>query len=125
MSSTRLKNSPQMYEREQISYHTNYNIIHSKDKIINNNTSLPCLGVNMGFMPNGLNNNMLSNNGMDIESELFGIGTTNLVQPKPKVCGNMNELSYLKFFEIKPKSNHSIPESLVLDNDRRYAIFRR
>ena len=114
-----------MYEREQIAYNTNYHLIHSRDKILNNNTVLPDLGVNMGFMPNGLNNNVLSNNGMDIESELFGIGTTNLVQPKPKVCTNMNELSYLKFFEIKPESNNTIPESLVLDNDRRYSIFRR
>jgi hypothetical protein len=125
MSSTRLKNSQKMYQREQISHHTNYNLIHNKDKIINKNTSLPCLGINMGFMPNGLNNNMLSNNGMDIESELFGIGTTNLVQPKAKVCGQMNELSYLKFFEIKPESNNTIPETLVLDNNRRHDIFRR
>jgi len=114
-----------MYQREQNSIKRNFNIIYNQDMIINKDTSLPCLGINMGYMPNGLNHNLLSNNGLDIESSLFGIGSTNLVEPKPAVQGDMNKLSYIKFFEVKPDSSNRIPESLTLDNNRRPDIFRR
>jgi hypothetical protein len=125
MASTRLKNSELTYKREQGSYKKSFRNINYVGKLLNENTYLPDLGINAPRMMNGINHNILSNNGADIESALFGIGSTNLVQPKKDTCGNMNQLKEVKFFNAKPESNNSIPEPLVVHTDERYQIFRR
>ena len=63
------------------------------------------------MMTNGYNNDILSNNASDIESALFGIGSTNLVRAKAPVVAKLNCLPNKKFFN-KPKS--FIPEPLVV-----------
>tara|TARA_A100001011_G_C13855038_1_gene652535 strand:- start:88 stop:465 length:378 start_codon:yes stop_codon:yes gene_type:complete len=125
MASTRLKNAPMTYNREKNTYIKSYNNRSYVGKILNDNKYLPGLGINAPFMPNGMNNNILSNNGPDIESALFGIGSTNLVQPKKPTCGNMNHLQDVNFFKAKAESNNKIPEPLVVHNNERYTIFRR
>ena len=52
-------------------------------------------------MTTGYNNNILSNNAADIESSLFGIGSTNLVEKKPDVNPSINKLKYCKYSEYK------------------------
>jgi len=125
MTSTRLKNSPMMYKEEQYQIHNFYNKNMYTGKLLHDKTFLPDLGLNAPYMPNGINHNILSNNGPDIESSLFGIGSSNLVQPKPPTCGSMNKLKNVKFFECKAKSNDLIPEPLVVSTQERYTIFRR
>ena len=125
MASTRLKNSKSTYNREQSTHKHRFSHISYVGKILNENNHLPDLGINAPYMPNGLNHNILSNNGVNIESTLFGIGSTNLVQPKKETCGNMNKLENVKFFKAKPDSNYKIPEPLVIETNERYEIFRR
>ena len=52
----------------------------------------------MPMMTNGYNNNLLSNNASDIESALFGIGSTNLVKQKSAVKPELNCMKNVKFF---------------------------
>jgi len=125
MTSTNLKNSPLMYKREQNSLVKSYNNSSYVGKILHDINCLPGLGINAPYMPNGYNNNILSNNGPDIESALFGIGSTNLVQPKKKTCGNMNNLKDINFFNAKHESNNKIPLPLIIHENERYPIFRR
>mgnify|MGYP006446601979 CR=1 FL=1 len=56
----------------------------------------PDLGIINGMMTTGYNNNILSNNAADIESSLFGIGSTNLVEKKPDVNPSVNKLKHCK-----------------------------
>jgi hypothetical protein len=125
MASTHLKNSALTYKSEQLAIHRIFDNKIYNGKILHNKNCFPGLGINAPIIHNGINNNVLSNNGSDIESALFGIGSTNLVQPKAPVCANMNHLNTLDFFEIKPESNNIIPEPLVVHDQERYTIFRR
>jgi hypothetical protein len=125
MASTRLKNSPLTYKVEQQEIHKCHKNKMYNGKILHDNSYLPELGINAPYMPNGLNNNILSNNGPDIESSLFGIGSTNLVQPKAPTCAQLNNMQNVIFFDPKPQSNQFIPEPLVISTQERYTIFRR
>ena len=125
MADTSLKNSKGWYCQGQQAIREQFDHNMWKYKCISDNTLFPCMGINMPMMTNGYNNNILSNNASDIESALFGIGSTNLVQPKKDTCGNMNQLKEVKFFKAKPDSNNTIPEPLVVHTDERYQIFRR
>ena len=125
MASTRLKNSPLMYKSEQVQINNGHAHKMYEGKILHNENYLPDLGINAPYMPNGLNSNILSNNGPDIESALFGIGSTNLVQPKEPTCAQFTNMDHIKFFDIIPDSNNLIPEPLVVSTQERYTIFRR
>mgnify|MGYP001234513193 CR=1 FL=1 len=125
MTSTNLKNSPLMYKIEQNTYIKSYNNTSYVGKILHDQNFLPSLGINAPFMPNGFNNNILSNNAPDIESALFGIGSTNLVQPKQKTCGDMKHLNDISFFNAKHESNSKIPLPLIVHKNERHTIFRR
>ena len=125
MTSTSLKNSPLMYKVEQAQIN-NYHINNMyKGRILHKENYLPDLGINGPCMFSGYNNNILSDNAPDIESTLFGIGSSNLVEPKAPVYGKMNKLENIKFFECKPTSNNLIPEPLVVSDQERFTIFRR
>ena len=67
-------------------------------------------------MINGYNNGILSENASDIESALFGIGSTNLVKAKDPVIAHLNSLPNKKFFN-RPQS--FIPEPLVIEKFQR------
>jgi hypothetical protein len=82
MSSTHLKNSCGMYKLEQ---NINTNIIDTelyKGQSIPRQSRFGNLGINNQRMIAGYYNSVLSNNPTDIESQLYGIGSTNLVQKK-------------------------------------------
>ena len=125
MASTRLRNCTNTYKREQQTYQRNFNNVSYVGKSLHRNTYLPDLGINAPRMVNGVINNILSNNGADVESSLFGIGSTNLVNPKKETCADINKLKDIQFFEAKPKSNNQFPLPLVIHTDERYQIFRR
>jgi len=58
----------------------------------------------------------LCNNYTDVESQLFGIGTTNLVEPKSKVYPEMKHMQSLCIIDRLPVL---IPEPLIIDKNQR------
>ena len=87
-----------------------------KYKCIAANSAFPCAGINMPIMTNGYNNKILSRNAPDIESVLFGIGSTNLVKPKAAVTPELNRMPHISFFNRLPVY---LPEPLVVENCQR------
>lgn len=115
MASTRLKNSTGSYCYEQRSYHQGAKYITNPQRRFNQMSAIPCAGINIGGMPNSV----LSSNAVDIESELYGIGLTNLVKPYREITPRINVLPMVSFF---PRDKTLLPEPLVVENDQRPII---
>ena len=113
---TSLKNSKGMYCLEQKAINRQFDTNIWKFKTISNDSRIPCAGINMPMMTNGYNNNILSNNASDIESALFGIGSTNLVKSKAPVTPELNTLGQVKFFNTM---NVFLPEPLIVEKNQR------
>jgi hypothetical protein len=91
-----------LYEQRRYAYHN----------------ALPDAGINVGHMPNSV----LSRNATDLESSLFGIGSTNLTEaPKEPVYQKpeLNNLPSVAFFD---RLQVFIPEPLVIEKDQRPQI---
>ena len=98
MASTRNKNTASDYSIQQKSYKLSKNYVMSTNKRLSNNTALPELGVFANHIPN----TELSHNPTDIESSLFGINSTNLVEPQPKVIPQFKQMPTVKFYDRVP-----------------------
>tara|TARA_Y100000389_G_C17364266_1_gene465391 strand:- start:544 stop:912 length:369 start_codon:yes stop_codon:yes gene_type:complete len=116
MADTSLKNSKCMYKQQQKSINKQFSHNSWKYKCISENTAFPCAGINMPMMTNGYNNNILTNNAPDIESLLFGIGSSNLVKPKDKVTPQYNCIDNIKFFNTMETI---IPEPMIIERSQR------
>ena len=114
MASTRNKNTRGNYCLEQFSYaearqYTTYkNSSHGEAYV----TNLP----GNGLLPAQIPWNKLSHNAPDIESFLYGVGSTNLVNP---VTTFTPELKTLNSSHIYEKGPIYIPEPLVIEKDQR------
>ena len=76
-------------------------------------TELPGNGLNPAQIPW----NKLSHNAVDIESFLFGVNSTNLVEPKPPCLRpELVSLSSANIYESEPTY---VPEPLVIENNQR------
>lgn len=114
MASTRNKNTPGNYCLQQLEY------AQSRDHIIYKNgsageacnTKLP----GNGLLPAQIPWNQLSHNYADIESFLFGINSTNLVNPQPCLTPELKNLHSANVFD---KSTVYIPEPLVVEKNQR------
>jgi len=114
MASTRNKNTCGDYRLEQ-----DVNHFH-RDYLLYNNSSTgepfnPAFagdGVNFGKMPR----NVLSQNPIDIESTLFGIGSTNLVNPKKPTLAKINKIQEKPFMT---KMALTLPDPLVVEKNQR------
>jgi hypothetical protein len=112
MTSTRTRNTPGNYELEQrvntqsVSYNT---YLH---RGIPTQTHLP----GDGLLTGRVHISQLSNNYSDIESLLFGIGSTNLVNPQTPI---QPEIKYLQSLNISNKVPLLIPSSLTIQPDQR------
>lgn len=117
MASTHLKNTKSHYciRSKQYSNIMDNNL----DKKVSVQ-STPCfadLGILTGVMSSGYNHNVLSNNTADIESNLFGIGSTNLAETKSDdFYPRINKLEKCTFFPL-PKV--FVPEPLVVLKNQR------
>lgn len=112
MASTRNLNNRTDYQMEQRMNQNESNYILNPDRLFAYRNSYPCFGTNVGHMP--LEN--LAHNGTDVESSLFGINSTNLVDPQQPVYAQPKQLQNVQFFErIKPV----LPESLVIEPNQR------
>tara|TARA_B100000795_G_scaffold35514_1_gene23429 strand:- start:105 stop:473 length:369 start_codon:yes stop_codon:yes gene_type:complete len=116
MASTSLKNLPGIYCRETSANNQNSEYLVCKDKKIPKKSVFPDLGINVGNMAGAYTHGVLSNNTADLESYLFGIGTSNLVKTFQKPTQKLNRLDNLKFFE---KPGYNMPKPMVIENRQR------
>lgn len=118
MTSTRNINSRGDYSLEQDYYglgriYTNY--LHSAQGLAYK-PSIPEIGIIPNHMPRGT----LSNNPIDIESMLRGIGSTNLVVPQKPIKPDLKQIPTSKFFD---RLMVHMPKPLVIEkNQRPYPI---
>lgn len=115
MASTRNKNMSNEYcleQKENKHILDNRVYIHRKYAF---EDRLPCAGINVGYRPN----DVLSSNATDIESQLYGINTTNLVQKKSPLVARLKKHKDISFFE---RSAVYIPEPLIIENNQRPII---
>lgn len=112
MASTRNKNMKNefcLFTRENASILDNRVFENRRFAHVN---AIPCAGINIGHMPNSV----LSHNATDIESRLYGINASNLVNPEKEFTPRYKQLKSIAFFE-RPKV--FLPEPLVIENDQR------
>ena len=114
MASTRNRNTPGNYclEERQYKHSENYTLYPNSQYGAAYNTKLP----GNGLLPAQIPWNKLSYNAPDIESFLFGINSTNLVNPAPSL---VPELAKINSANIYKKSNTYIPEPLVIEKNQR------
>ncbi len=114
MASTRNKNTPGNYSLEQRQYEQSrtYALYPNSQYGAAYNTKLPGNGLLGAQIPW----NKLSYNAADTESFLFGINSTNLVNPAPCFVPEITKLDSANIFE---KSNVYIPEPLVIEKNQR------
>lgn len=116
MASTHLKNTQGNYKQQQQYNKHNINYKLFKYSQIPLNSKLPGLGMNPSYMIGGYYNNVLSNNTSDIESNLYGIGSTNLVSHKQNVKPSLNNLNEQKLFN---KPDTLMPVKLCIEKYQR------
>ena len=115
MSSTRSINTPGNYmlAEQQFRKTEQYKSFINSSSGQPHSISIPAGG---SAPPSKMNRESLSNNSVDIESSLFGIGSTNLVYPLPPVIPQLKSLNTATFF-IRPAL--IIPSSLVIQGNQR------
>lgn len=69
-----------------------------------------------GLLPAQIPGNKLSYNAADTESFLFGINSTNLVEPAPCFAPEITQLNQVNLFKKTPTF---IPEPLVVEKNQR------
>jgi hypothetical protein len=114
MASTRNKNTPGDYCLEQKRYQdsTTYALYPNSQHGVAYNTRLP----GNGLLPSQISWNKLSYNAADTESFLFGIGSTNLVNPVPCFTPEIAKLDSVNIYE---KGQVFMPEPLVIEKNQR------
>lgn len=115
MTSTRINNSKGEYNLEQ---QMNGNMRDNRLYELRSRaqqTSLPDAGIYASHIPNY----MLSKNAVDIESQLYGIGSTNLVEEKAEVKPDYIEHPTVSFFDRLPQV---LPKPMVCTKDQRPII---
>jgi hypothetical protein len=99
MTSTRNNNSPAEYCLQQKTY-TQANEYNEYIYACNCEAYDPALPV-LGFNPTKMPWNTFANNPVDIESSLFGINSTNLVDPQKPVIPEIKKIQEKEFFKTK------------------------
>jgi hypothetical protein len=113
MASTRSKNTPGDYlveqnaYKQQIDYKTN----------VQYGIATPTLDAGRGLLQGKLPDSMLSGNPNDIESQLFGIGSTNLVVPKDHVHPELKQRQALSIVDRQVPL--IMPRNLEIQADQR------
>ena len=115
MASTRNKNSPGNYFLEQRS------LCHSRQHELyinspNGHAYDPALPT-LGFNPSVMGRDNFAYNSVDIETALFGINSTNLVEPQTPVVPEIKKLREFTYFDRTPRL--IMPKPLVIENHQR------
>tara|TARA_Y100000994_G_C15450702_1_gene342477 strand:+ start:139 stop:495 length:357 start_codon:yes stop_codon:yes gene_type:complete len=114
MASTRNNNTPGNYYLQQKSYQESQGYLTYENSQYGHayNPAIPCVGYTPSHMPR----NTLSTNPVEIESALFGINSTNLVNPQPEVVPKLKKIPEVAFFD---RSALIMPKPLVIENNQR------
>jgi hypothetical protein len=114
MASTRNINTRGNYNLEMRNYvlNENYTLYPNSQYGAAYDTKMPGYGINPGQIPG----NKLSNNSTNIESFLFGINSTNLVNPAPPLYPEFKNLETANFIQ---KRDVIMPEPLVQEKNQR------
>jgi hypothetical protein len=114
MASTRNKNTPGNYNLEQREFRqTEKYVLYANSQYGSAyNTMLP----GNGLLPAQIPWNKMSHNAADTESFLFGINSTNLVNPAPCFVPEIIKLNSTNIYD---KSPLYIPEPLVIEKNQR------
>jgi hypothetical protein len=114
MASTRNRNTPGNYCCEQATYR------HSEQYTLYPNSQYGAAfhtnWAGNGLMPGQIPGNKLSHNAADTESFLFGINSTNLVNPAPIFHPEIAQLSQVNIYKTRPTL---MPEPLVQSKTQR------
>ena len=119
MSSSRNKNSQLNYDLEK----SNKEKILNETFYIHSSSGRPisdCIP-SVGYMPSHISRDALANNAIDIESQLRGIGSTNLETPCEIVVPSIRSLEFKDFFE-RPQTV-VMPYPLVYENYQRPNLY--
>jgi hypothetical protein len=114
MTSTRNKNTRGDYALEQKSYFlgSEYNHFENSSFGAPYKSAIP----EIGYTPSKMSCDEWSNNAVDIESQLRGIGSTNLVTPNKPVVPELKSLEFKPFFRYVPLI---MPKPLVVEKGQR------
>lgn len=114
MASTRNRNTPGNYcqEQQQFRQHETYTLYKNSQYGEAYQTRWAGNGLNPGQIPA----NKMSYNAPDVESFLFGINSTNLVNPAPVFVPEITQMESVNVYEKKPVW---MPEPLVVEKNQR------
>jgi len=112
MTSTRDKNTPGNYQLEKLYNIQQLDYYNYRDFGLAPNTYLS----GDGLIGARTARETLSNNYIDIETKLFGIGSTNLENPLPDIKPELKELKSLNIIDRLPVI---LPEPIVVDKTNR------
>lgn len=114
MASTRNINTQNNYKIQQRNFDSiiNYELYQNSQSGAAYSPALPVLG----FNPSHLSRNDLAYNPVEIESSLFGINSTNLVNPQPNVNPQLKTLPEKSFFKTLPLV---MPKPLAIEKNQR------
>ena len=114
MASTRNLNNPADYSMEQKRYGDRLDYLTNKQNMygVPNQTHFAGDGLLMGRIAA----ENLDFNSCNVESYLFGIGSTNLVNPKPEVTPDSR---YIQSLSIMDKTQMIMPEPMIVQKDQR------
>jgi len=116
MASTRYKNTKTHHDIRNCQYNRIFDSKLDGNTAIKKDNCFPDLGILTGNMSSGYNHYVLSNNTADIESKLFGIGSSNLVKSQKIIIPDINNLKNCKWMNKLPLF---IPAPLVLEKHQR------
>lgn len=114
MASTRNINTRGNYNLEQQHYNCNrnYNNFQNGSQGKAYITSIPSIG----YMPSHMPRDTLSNNPIEIESMLFGINSTNLVNKQKPIVPELKKVPSSRFFD---RLTVHMPKPLIIENNQR------
>ena len=114
MASTRNNNTQSDYCLQQRTYveAKDYKLYHNASNGAAYTPAIPTLG----YTPSHMDRSVFSNNPVDIESALFGINSTNLVEPQKPVVPELKCISMRPFFNLLPTI---MPLPLVVEAEQR------
>jgi hypothetical protein len=118
MASTRNINTKSdfcLQERENKSLN-NYYFYNNSQYGDSYNPSIPCFGITPSHMPR----DTLSYNPVEIESKLFGINSTNLVDNKKIIQPQLKQIKYSNFIHKTPLL---LPKPLIVEKYQRPNLF--
>jgi|TARA_B110000285_G_scaffold222712_1_gene277229 hypothetical protein len=112
MASTRNRNTNGDYNLEQSQNNRTFENLTYTHYGVSSQTHLP----GNGLLQGRIGSDSLSFNAADIESQLRGIGSTNLVENKTPIEPRIKTLVPLNIYE---RSKIQLPEPLVIENGQR------